>query len=110
MREGYADGEGVHGLWGLFCCEQAGQGQLSERRSLNPRVEEMSGALWTHGGGRSQEEVRTSLRPKGGKVPGGPKAQDGGSGVPTHMAAVKPHSLRHQALAPSPPFSFIPSM
>ena len=47
---GYADGEGVRGLWGLLCCEQAGQGQLSKRRCLNPRVEEMGGALWTRGG------------------------------------------------------------
>lgn len=61
-------------------------------------------------GGRSQEEARTSLRPEGGKVPGGPEAQDGGPGVPTHVAAVKPHSLGHQALAPSPPVSFIPPM
>lgn len=62
MREGYADGEGVHGLWGLFCCEQAGQGQLGERRSLNPRVEEMRGALWTHGGG--QEPGRGKDQPE----------------------------------------------
>lgn len=61
-------------------------------------------------GGRSQEEARTSLRPEGGKVPCGPEAQDGGPGVPTHVATVKPHSLGHQALAPSPPVSFIPPM
>ena len=31
----------VCGLWGLLCCEQAGQGQLRERRCLNPRLGEM---------------------------------------------------------------------
>ena len=100
----------VCGLWGLLCCEQASQGQLRERRCLNPRVEEMGGALWTHRAGRSQEEARTSLRPEGGKVPGEPEAQDGGSGVPTRVAMVTSHPLCHQALDPSPVFLFVPSM
>ena len=60
--------------------------------------------------GRSQEKARTSLRPKDGKVPGEPEAQDGGPGVPTRVGMAKPHSLCHQASAPSPLISFIPSM